>query len=113
MVDNTPITISEALHYLEESRLRIVGRKGGSKNNFFDSILDYCQNNSKGNSLHSIQNLTESLKNLGLNDLEIVQVCNLIPQSIDEIKILVPSLERLDENILEKVLDKINTIQDI
>lgn len=112
MVEHTPITISEALHYLEESRPRMAA-KGGESRKIYDSILEYCQNNTKMSSLHSIENLTEGLKNLGLNDLEIVQVCNLIPQSTDEMKILVPSLERFDENILAKVLLKINTTQDI
>lgn len=112
MENHTPITISEALHYLQESRTRMLNKDSESRK-IFESTLEYCQSNSKISSLHSIENLTEGLRVLGLDDREIVQVCNLFPQSTDEMKNLVPSLERLEENILEKALNKINTVQDI
>ncbi|KRH94193.1 RNA polymerase II, fourth largest subunit [Pseudoloma neurophilia] len=112
MKKHTPITISEALHYLEEARPRMATKDSESRK-IFENILDYCQTNSKISSLHSIENLTEGLKALGLNDSEIVQVCNLLPQSTDEMRTIIPSLERFDENVLTKVLHKINSAQEI
>lgn len=57
-----------------------------------------------------MENLRVSLIELGLNEEEVAIVASLFPQSVDEVRMLVDSLSRLDEQTLIQVVNKINSI---
>jgi DNA-directed RNA polymerase II subunit RPB4 len=55
----------------------------------------------------------ERMKNArGMVEFEMVQVANLLPETVDEAKALVPSLAgSVDEDDLQKILDDLSTIR--
>lgn len=112
MKETVPISISEAFFYLQNARPRIISKDSESRK-ILDNTLEYCQTNLKINNLSALQNISENLKSFDLNEFEIVQILNIFPQSIEEMKVLVPSLDRFDELVLGKILTRINSVQDI
>ncbi|ELQ76228.1 RNA polymerase II, fourth largest subunit [Trachipleistophora hominis] len=111
MVQNTshPLTISEAFHHLASQRPRII-KKDVKFRTIFENTYNYCQQHTRVSSTSLMENLRTSLIELGLNEDEVAIVASLFPQSVDEVRLLVDSLGRLDEQTLIKVINKINSV---
>lgn len=107
----TPVTISEAYHHIISSRQRVT-QKSPKYRRIFDKTLEYCQQHSKITSVTTMESLRDNFKSLGLTDYEIAQINSLFPQSVDEVKGLVTSLNRFDDQTLLKIVQKLHNVAD-
>jgi phosphopantetheine adenylyltransferase len=54
--------------------------------------------------------LLRQLKQLNFKDFEIAQFSNLFPQSVEEARVLIPSLKRVSDENIEEAIEYYNSL---
>jgi DNA-directed RNA polymerase subunit F len=105
-----PVTVSEARSLLESQKERILSGESGkslSHQKEFMSTLHYTEVFGKLKSKSHIEDLRNTLSELKLSENEIALIGSLLPQSSDEARILIPSLNRLDDETLGFIVTRV------
>ena len=103
------VTPSEAYYLLEpqKSRHKTVRTEAY---NIFRKCYEYTEIFGKIKDKSVIEDLRIYLKDCGFKENEIVVFGTLFPQSIEEAKIYIPSLNRLEDEVIEKGIQKIQNV---
>ncbi|EEA08572.1 DNA-directed RNA polymerase II subunit RPB4, putative [Cryptosporidium muris RN66] len=93
------------LRLLLEDRLRLHPMKSGEAHNLMKSSHQYATKFGKIKNRASVMLLREALdENKELHEYEISCLVNLLPKTPDETKALIPSLARLPDDEIERIL---------
>lgn len=104
-----PVSVSEAFFLLEQQKNRYKNIRSESYQ-LFKKTLDYTESFGRIKDKSVVEDLRTFLADFGFSEDEIAVVGSLLPQSVEDAKIYVPSIARLgDENILS-VIQKIQRI---
>ncbi|EED44066.1 hypothetical protein EBI_25980 [Enterocytozoon bieneusi H348] len=76
----------------------------------FLQTYEYVEKFCKINDKYIIDELRIFLEDLGINDEENASVINLLPKNIEEARLLIPSLEKYPNTILENIVFKIREL---
>ena len=104
-----PISISEVFHLLYPIKGRFKNPRSLSYQ-MFNKTLTYVESCNRIQDKTAIEDLKFTLSILGFTSDEIALLGNLLPQSIDEAKIYISSLNRLDDNVIIQGIEKIQSI---
>ncbi|KAF7682651.1 DNA-directed RNA polymerase II subunit rpb4 [Astathelohania contejeani] len=102
-----PIMVSEAKCLLEENKQRFTTArsiKALTHQKAFFSSLTHCETYGKIKSKSNMEDLRNVLKDNNLDDIEIALLGSLLPQSSEEAKVIIPSLNKLDDETLQYIL---------
>ncbi|AFM98775.1 RNA polymerase II subunit Rpb4 [Encephalitozoon hellem] len=110
MKDSHPVTLAEARYLLEgqKERFRADFRSNASK--IFRSTLGYLDEFCRIKDKSVAEDLRTTLSALGFSELEIALFGSLFPQSVEEAKSLVPSLESKGDDVVEQAVEKIQQL---
>lgn len=100
-----PVSTAEAFFLLKNNKDKYNNRRIKSHDIFLQT-LEYSEATKKIDDLNALENLTNFLYALGFTTEEAAQYINLLPFFVIEIKILIPSLSRLTDAILESAINK-------
>ncbi|KAI5169459.1 DNA-directed RNA polymerase II subunit RPB4 [Pancytospora epiphaga] len=100
-----PVTVSEALHLLLPLKDRFRNTRLPSYKIFKDT-LDYTERFSKVKDKAQIEELRQRMDALGFTSEEIAILGSLLPQSVDEAKLCLPSIAHLDHKIIEIAVER-------
>jgi DNA-directed RNA polymerase II subunit RPB4 len=105
-----PIMLAEAMYLLEahKDRFKADFRSGASK--IFRSTVSYLNNLCRVKDRSVIEDLRSTLASLGLDNIEIALFGSLFPQSVEEAKLLIPSLASRDNLQLSQAVEKIQQL---
>ena len=79
--------------------------------NVFSKTLSYTQCFSKFTNQETISEVRKILTQKKLHKFEIAMMANLCPTSVEEARVLIPSLEgRYDDEELKQLLDDLNSM---
>eukprot|EP00252_Welwitschia_mirabilis_P001907 TRINITY_DN11875_c0_g1_i1.p1 TRINITY_DN11875_c0_g1~~TRINITY_DN11875_c0_g1_i1.p1 ORF type:complete len:136 (+),score=24.11 TRINITY_DN11875_c0_g1_i1:113-520(+) len=73
----------------------------------FEASLEYTKSFSDKQSEDDIKQVRNVLLGRGFSELEACMIGNLLPDSADEMKALVPSLKRFNDDSLEEMLNEL------
>ena len=104
-----PISNTETFFILKNNKEKYKNKTIKSHEVFLDS-LEYVENIKKIEDVNACENLKNFLIALGFLEEESIQFLNLLPLSVTEIKILIPTLSRLTDPILESAIVKTKEI---
>lgn len=102
-----PIATSEAFYLLAPLKSRYKNTRAESYQ-IYKKTLDYAEMFCRIQDKSVMSDLRSTLEELGFTGEEIMALGSLLPQSTDEARICVPSIMRLDEEAIEKAIDKIS-----
>ena len=105
-----PVMLAEARYLLEgqKERFRTDFRSNASK--VFRSTLGYLDEFCRIKDKSVVEDLRTGLSGLGFSEAEMALFGSLFPQSIEEAKSLVPSLESKGDDTIGQAIDKIQQI---
>lgn len=101
-----PITTSEAFYLLAPLKSRYRNTRAESYQ-IYKKTLDYVEAFCRIQDKSVMGDLRSILADLEFTGEEIAAFGSLLPQSADEAKICIPSITRLDDESIDKVIDKI------
>lgn len=104
------IMIPEAKFILEKQIRNIQEQRTVNDKKFINEVYAYLKRQSKIMQENSVIELKTDLEKLGLTDIEISQIGSLMPQNTEELKILIPSLNKLDLSDLNEISNKLHII---
>ncbi len=107
--DERPITVSEAYHLLLPLKSRYKNIRAESYQ-IFIKTLEYTETFGRIKDKSAVLDLNVALVELGFSNAEIASLGTILPQNSDEAKILIPSIVRLDNSIIEQAIEKIQSI---
>eukprot|EP00043_Microstomoeca_roanoka_P027790 m.16021 g.16021 ORF g.16021 m.16021 type:complete len:131 (+) comp7971_c0_seq1:61-453(+) len=103
-----PLLLSEVGKILEaRQHFQRLEDPEGSVAAEFTKTLEYVQRFGSSRSYEVNSALRNIVENKSLHKYEQVQLINLAPESVEEAKALIPSLTRIDDDILEDVVQQI------
>lgn len=106
-----PLMTCEVLYMLEEQRTKMVDEdKPKQYVRLFESVLNYAETCSKVKSRGRAETLRSFLAKFGLLGREIAAIGTLFPQSVDEARILVPTLGRYKDEELAVAIKQIDEL---
>ncbi|KAK1350875.1 putative subunit Rpb4 of RNA polymerase II [Hamiltosporidium tvaerminnensis] len=108
--DTHPVTVSEAKFLLETQMDRFCSETNEHLQNtrkIFLSTYKYLETFSKIKRKTNMDDLRKSLIDYKINEAEIALLGSLIPHTVEDTKNLIPSLDRLSDETLHYVLDRI------
>lgn len=103
--DSHPVTLAEVRYLLETVKDRSSVDNRSASYKILKQTLNYVEKFCKIEEKSLADDLRSSLFNCGCNEVEIALLGSLFPQSIDEAKMLIPSLSDEDNTLLTKVID--------
>lgn len=103
------ISISETFYLLKDVKSRRMHTRSTSDDMFLQTY-EYVEKFCKINDKYIIDELRIFLEDLGINDEENASVINLLPKNIEEARLLIPSLEKYPNTILENIVFKIREL---
>lgn len=115
MADNTkkefcmPITVSEAFRLLEPLSENYKDARSNSSK-IFKETLEYTRTFLRISDKGLADDFRQSLAENGFTNEEIAVLGSILPQSADEAKICIPSISRLDDSIIEQIIEKIRSL---
>lgn len=107
--ESRAISISEAFYLLKDVKSRYAHTHSVS-NDMFLQTYEYVEKFCKINDKYIIDGLRIFLEDLGISDEENASVINLLPKSIEEVRLLIPSLSKYPNTILENIVFKIKEL---
>lgn len=105
----TPISINEAYNLLLSLKSRYKNTRSESYQ-IYSKTLEYLELFSRIKDKSAMQDLRTTLIDLGFTEQEIAIFASILPCTADDAKILVPSLVRLNDEIIEKAVSKVESI---
>ncbi|KAF7686097.1 hypothetical protein CDIK_3154 [Cucumispora dikerogammari] len=109
-MQTTDITLSEAKLILQKALKTAVQNRTPSEKEFIGEVYEYLVRHSKIPQENSIIELKADLERLGLTGEEIAQVGSLLPQSVEELKVLIPNMNRMKIEELNEVIMRVHLI---
>eukprot|EP00003_Mantamonas_plastica_P027341 TRINITY_DN5846_c0_g2_i4.p1 TRINITY_DN5846_c0_g2~~TRINITY_DN5846_c0_g2_i4.p1 ORF type:complete len:139 (-),score=35.23 TRINITY_DN5846_c0_g2_i4:426-818(-) len=82
--------------------------KGEAVNKTLTDTLQYATDFNRFSSVAQTENIRNILSNHDLEPFEISSIMNLLPESADEAKELVPSLKRMEDMTIEDMLEEMH-----
>lgn len=104
-----PVSISEAFHLLYPLKGRFKNTRSTSYQ-IYTKTLAYVESCHRIQDKAAIEDLKFTLTLLGFSPEEVASLGTLLPQSSDEAKICIPSLNRVDDSILLQAIEKIQSV---
>lgn len=104
--EERPITISEANQLLLPLKSRYTNTRSDSYQIYLKT-LEYTNTFGRIKDKSAVLDLNLALTNLGFTPVEIASLGSILPDNADEAKILVPSIVRLSDSIIEEAIEKI------
>lgn len=101
-----PITTSEAFYLLAPLKSRYRNTRTESYH-IYKKTLDYAEAFCRIQDKSAMSDLRSALTDLGFTGEEIAAFGSLFPQNADEAKICIPSITRLDDESIDKAIDKV------
>ena len=103
-----PLMTCEALQMLEERQMRL-SEMGKPRRymEFFESVLEYVERCAKIRTRGRAETLRGMLGKLGLDAKEVADMGTLLPQGVDEAKMLIPELCRFSEEELVSIVQQV------
>lgn len=101
-----PISISEAFHLLLPLKTRNTNIRSESYQ-IYKKTLDYTETFCRIHDKSIIVDFQTTLSNLGFNQEEIASMISLLPQTVDEAKMCIPSITRLPNGSINEAVQKI------
>merc|ERR1712035_55698 len=110
--ENKPqeIMIPEAKFILDKQIRNIQEKRSVEDKKFLNEVYAYLKKQTKIMQENSVIELKTDLEQLSLTNEEIAQIGSLMPQTTEELKILIPSLNRLPLSDLNEITSKIQRI---
>ncbi|WUR02768.1 DNA-directed RNA polymerase II 16 kDa polypeptide [Vairimorpha necatrix] len=103
--DAHPVTLAEVKYLLEDVKERSSLDNRSSSYKILKQTLNYVEKFCKIEEKSMAEDLRSSLFNCGCNEVEIALLGSIFPQSVDEAKMLIPSLKNKDNAVLSKIVD--------
>ncbi|KAL6122318.1 hypothetical protein NUSPORA_00682 [Nucleospora cyclopteri] len=104
-----PISTSEAFHLLKTVEDRYKNPRSEA-HAVYKKTLEYTETFCKLNDQSSCDLLKAYFTELGFKEEEVAGFCSLAPDTINEAKILIPSIIRLPDSIIDSAIKKFNDI---
>ncbi len=104
-----PIMTSEAFFILDSIKSRYKNTKSQSYK-VFKETFDYCEKFCKIKDKSLIDDLRVTIAELGFNEAEIAAFGTILPISRDDAKIYIPSISRMQDSVIDSVIEKIQMI---
>ncbi|KAI5152154.1 DNA-directed RNA polymerase II subunit RPB4 [Enteropsectra breve] len=104
-----PISISQAYFLLNSIRERPRNPRTEATK-IYNTTLEYCERFMKFEDMSAYEDVRKYQEILGFNEEEIAILGSLIPQTVDEAKICVPSVSRFQDDVIESVIEKLQKI---
>jgi len=104
-----PIMLSEVVVLLEHRKKRVVGED--VEEPFVDKTLEYVKKFSQYKDRQTIRELRQVMYTFSLEPFELVQLCNLAPDSGEEACRLVPSLTRLEDDVIGHIVTELSNFR--
>lgn len=100
-----PLMTCEAYYILDDRRSKLLNNRAPKKYiKLFDSALNYAETCSRIASRSRAETLRNVLSKFELSNAEIASIGSLFPQSVDEAKMLIPSLNRFGDEKLSTII---------
>ncbi len=108
--ESHPVMLAEAKYLLEshKERFRADYRSNASKT--FRSTLGYLECFCRIKDKSMAEDLRTNLSGLRFDEMEIALLGSLFPQSVEEAKALIPSLESKSDDTISQAVEKIQQI---
>merc|ERR1712131_114537 len=107
---HTETLMNSEVRMLLEHRQNQDGQEDMELSDVFQKTLDYCKRFSKFKSHPTIVNVRTMLMQKRLHKFELAALANLCPETADEAKALIPSLDgRFPDDELQQILDDMAT----
>lgn len=100
-----PLMTCEAFYVLDDRRSKLINNRMSKQYiKLFDSALNYAETCSRVTSRSRAETLRNVLSKFELSNAEISSIGSLFPQSVDEAKMLIPSLSRFGDEALSTII---------
>merc|ERR1712228_944743 len=110
LFQTTDTLMNSEVKILLEHRQKNDGREDMELSEVFQKTLDYCKRFSKFKNQETIVNVRTMLTSKRLHKFEMAALANLCPETADEAKALIPSLDgRFPDDELQQMLDDMAT----
>ncbi|KAM0686215.1 hypothetical protein COBT_002565 [Conglomerata obtusa] len=104
-MQSKPITTSEAFHILKQTN-----HKSSTSPSIINSTLKYLQHFSRIKNENHSKELRIIMNKNKFSDEEIALVGSLLPENVKSMRTLVPTLERVDDAVLQYLISRIREI---
>jgi hypothetical protein len=104
-----PVSVSEAYHLLAPLKPRFKNPRSTAYQ-IFAKTLEYVEMCNRIQDISAIEDLKTTLNILGFTPEESSAMGSLLPQNSDEAKICIPSLNRLEDNVILQAIEKIQSL---
>lgn len=104
-----PVSVSEVFHLIYPIKSRFKNPRSLSYQ-VFNKTLSYVESCHRIQDKTAIEDLKYTLSILGFTSEEVAALGTLLPQSSDEAKIYISSLNRLEDNVINQGIEKIQSI---
>lgn len=108
--DSHPIMLSEAKYLLEAHKERFKADFRSNASKLFRTTFTYLDEFCRIKDRSIVEDLRNTLSGLGFDELEIALLGTLFPQSVDEAKVLIPSLKEKNEDKITQAVEKIQQV---
>lgn len=108
--DVHPVTLGEARYLLEEHKERFRADFRSNASKIFKSTLAYLEDFSRMKDRSVIDDLRTTLSTADFSEAEIAAFGSLFPQSVEEAKLLIPSLISKDDQAVSQAVEKIQQV---
>ncbi|MGC8544262.1 MAG: RNA polymerase Rpb4 [Vulcanisaeta sp.] len=103
IINSEDVSMAEALRIIEE---KVVSTGVGSNDEIVNNTLDYLRKFSKVDPERAKELISELMKRFGLAKLTAIQIINLMPQTGDELRILLGTEKReFSDQDIEEMLN--------
>ncbi|KAM0679190.1 hypothetical protein BDAP_000056 [Binucleata daphniae] len=102
-MESYPVSISEALYELNKKTTQTI-----KVTDIYNKTKDYLEKFAKINDKHAIDDINRIMADNQFTSHEIAVIGSLLPTQPENIKKLVPTLERISDNIIYKLADLIS-----
>lgn len=104
-----PISVSEAYHLLAPLKARYKNTRAESYR-IYTKTLEYAEAFCKIEDKSALADFKFFLSELGLSQEETASTITLLPQSVSEAKVCIPSLSRLEDGLVSKIIEKASNV---
>ncbi|MFB6469801.1 MAG: RNA polymerase Rpb4 [Vulcanisaeta sp. AZ3] len=102
IINSEDISMAEALRIIEEK----VVSSGVTNDEFINNTLDYLRKFSKVDPDKAKELVLELMKKFGLTRLTAIQIVNIMPQTVDELRMLLSTERReFSDNDIEEMIN--------
>lgn len=105
-----PVMLAEAKYLLEGQKERFKADFRSNTSKTFRSAFTYLEDFCRMKDKSVVDDLRTTLSTAGFDEMEIALFGSLFPQSVEEAKLLVPSLISKDDQVISQAIEKIQQI---